>query len=1473
MNCAHSEPRRRRHVYRNLMDALERRTLLSAYTYSTLAAFDGLNGSTPFGNELTVDSHGDLFGTTQEGGANNSGLIFEIPAATNTIVPIASFAGGTGPSNPVGNLLIDSAGNIFGAAGGGVDGFGTVYVIPHGTHSIATIATFDGSTEGAFPIGLAEDSAGNLYGVTQNGGTGSDGTVFEIPKGSGTLALLATFDAGNGSVPEGNLLIDSAGNIFGTTEQGGAGNGTVFEIPASAGSLTTLAAFNSSGTNGSEPFGDLVMDAQGDLFGTAQFGGISDAGPNTDGMVFELAKGSGTITPVAEFTQDTGYNPFTGLLMDAAGNLFGTTSSGGINQGGTIFEVPAGTDTLSIIASLPGPNGNVASGLAIDSAGDLFGLTEGDEIPSDLGTVFELSPTQATHLAFSAQPAATVSGQTLPDFSVEVLDSSGRVISSDDSAVTLTIVAGPTGVSFSGATTVNAIDGVATFTGVSISPAGHYTLEASDGTLTAASSSLVNITPSPLTALAPFDTGTGGSPVGNLVMDSHGDLFGTTSSGGQHGDGEIYELAFGAGTLTPLAAFSTATGTSPVGALVMDSAGDLFGVAKSGGENSSGTVFELPAGSGTITALASFTGAVPTGGLVMDSSGNFFGITTTGGGSSDGTLFELAASSGTITTLASFTGITWSTNPGPPVMDSAGDLIGATPTGGRFGDGTIFEFFASSQALSTVASFSGGIGITPQSLVADSAGNIYGITTSGGANSLGTLFILPAGSANVGVLASFDSSTGSPISMGADSHGNLVGAASADGGTLFEFPADSGSITAVAAMDSSTGTSPVGVFVDAAGNLFGIANSGGQNGTGTVFRLALAPANHIAITAVPVSGDADQNLSDITVAVEDADGYPITSDDSSVTLSIVSGPQGAVLVGDATAVAQGGVATFSGLSLPVAGTYTLIASNGILPVATSESFIVNPGAATQLAFTASPSDSGAGGLGVTTVAVEDAEGNIVTSDQSTVTLSVGGDNGTLLGTLSEPAVNGVATFGDLAIDTPGTFTLLASDGGLGGATTNSFVITPATASQLAFTIAPSSVVAGGLGTVVVAREDAFGNVISSGAASLVTLSLSAGGPLGGTLMAHTAQGIADFTDLFIEAAGTYTLTASAQGLSAAVSDSFVITPIAPAVNSVKLAFSVRPSNATAGSTLGAFAVTIEDSHGRITSDDSDVTLSIASGPNGSQLLGSYVVPAENGLASFRGISLQTAGTYTLFASDTTLGTATSAKFVILPAAPAQLTFVQNPANAAAGTVISPAVSVAVTDAFGNLVTNSKAAIALVVDTHPDGASLKGTVSAALKGGIATFNNLSLTTAGTYTLQAAGFSLVAVSQSFAIAPAVAAKLVFLQQPVAAAPGANITPAIAVAVEDRFGNIATGSSSVVTLSISSGPHGGSLTGASSATVQNGVAVFDFLALPVAGTYKLKASGAGLSAVSGSFVIAGAVGALPGFLGAFWAPGFGL
>jgi len=313
-------------------------------------------------------------------------------------------------AGPFAGLVRDPSGNLYGTTTkGGTSsncpgGCGTVFelVNSYGTRSEKVLYSFTGSGgDGGYPdAGLIIDASGNLYGTTSQGGTNDYGTVFQLVYSSSTgtytenVLYSFTQSGGDGAQPLG-LVMDASGNLYGTTTGGGTNDvGTVFELVYSSGTYSekVLHSFTNSGGDGANPAG-LVMDASGNLYGTTTFGGTS-----LYGTVFELVNSSGTYSEkvLYSFTNsggDGGY-PYAGLLRDLVGNLYGTTQIGGTNDAGTVFELvySSGTYTEKVLYSFTNSGGDGAypdAGLVRDPSGNLYGTTnEGGT--NGYGTVFEL---------------------------------------------------------------------------------------------------------------------------------------------------------------------------------------------------------------------------------------------------------------------------------------------------------------------------------------------------------------------------------------------------------------------------------------------------------------------------------------------------------------------------------------------------------------------------------------------------------------------------------------------------------------------------------------------------------------------------------------------------------------------------------------------------------------------------------------------------------------------------------------------------------------------------------------------------------------------------------------------------------------------------------------------------------------------------------------------------------------------------
>ncbi|HEX5632446.1 MAG TPA: Ig-like domain-containing protein, partial [Gemmatimonadales bacterium] len=589
------------------------------------------------------------------------------------------------------------------------------------------------------------------------------------------------------------------------------------------------------------------------------------------------------------------------------------------------------------------------------------------------------------------------------------------------------------------------------------------------------------------------------------------------------------------------------------------------------------------------------------------------------------------------------------------------------------------------------------------------------------------------------------------------------------------------------------------------------------------------------------------------VEARDALGNRVTTFTQAITLAIDDNPGSGALGGTVTVGAVQGLATFTNVyvSRPGAG-YTLLASSGNLAV-TSAAFDVTPGPAGRLVFLTQPSTVVAGSAlsPAVQVEVQDGLGNRVTSSTAPITIVLGSNPGsaTLGGTATVNAVAGVATFGTLSVSAAGTgYTLAASSAGLANATSAAFNVTARPATQLAFSVQPSTAAAGTAiaPPIRVEVRNAIGERVT-GSTAPVTLALGAnpgGSTLSGTLTVNAIDGVATFSTVSLNRPATgYTLTASSAGLTGTTSTTFDITAGAPG----RLVFLAQPSTSAAGVALSpAVQVEIQDALGnRVTSSSAAVTVSLANNPGNSALQGTTVVSASGGVATFTNLSLTAVGTgYTLAATSAGVAGATSSAFNVTPGTPTRLTVLAQPSNVVAGAAITPAVQFEIEDAFGNRATQFNGTVGVALGANPGGATLSGTTSVTASSGVATFGNVRLDRTGTgYTLAASSAGLTGVTTtSFSVTPAAAAALRYVVQPTSTSAGATISPPVQVEVIDAFGNRVSTSGTSVSVALGTNPTGATLNGTTSASTTTGLASFATLSVSAAGSgYTLAATSA--------------------------------
>lgn len=693
-------------------------TMTPAGTLTTLLSFSGAGGmgAYPKGGLIQLRD-GRFFGTTFAGGATDNGTVFVLTtdgtAGGTNLNTLVAFTGNAGPyhgSSPLGALVQGADGNLYGTTysttlGLQSFGFGTVFKLtPAGVFS--TFATF-GQNNGAQPAaGLVIGGDGNFYGTTFSAGGFGFGTVFRLTPG-GVLTTLVNFTGSgvNGSEPVAGLFENTDGNFYGTTAEGGSGDlGTVFKV-SPGGDLTTIRSFGFAGgglafgeaprsgivrgadgmlygatagsifklnaedslsivtetytLNGAATHGELAQDSAGNFYGTVRQGGVLGLG-----SIFRSTP-AGVLTKLLEFTGNGATNkgayPQSGLVRGSDGNFYGTSSSGGAANWGTVFKVTTdGTQAGTTLTTLAHFSGTPAAPQTFQNTAP---ITITNNLPSSP------YPSQITVPALTAGIAkvrVTLNGlgHTYPDdVRVLLVSPSGRQVqimsgagfSHDVTALDLTFDDAAGGFL---STTLPLTSGTFRPTSTDTSnfpapaPAGPYatTLGTFAGDTAAGTWSLyvhdrfATVDQGVISGgwsleLTPEDT-RGGNPSG-VVEGGDGNFYGVTAAGGANGLGTVFKVT-PAGVLTTLLDFGAGNGSIPVATLLKDADGSFYGTTTYGGAFDAGTVFKVTPG-GVLTTLLEFTeaenGRPSRGALIRGSDGNLYG--TKSGSDTGGAVYRV----------------------------------------------------------------------------------------------------------------------------------------------------------------------------------------------------------------------------------------------------------------------------------------------------------------------------------------------------------------------------------------------------------------------------------------------------------------------------------------------------------------------------------------------------------------------------------------------------------------------------------------------------------------------------------------------------------------------------------------------------------------------------------------------------------------------------------------------------------------
>ncbi len=628
--------------------------------FTVLKSFSSQSGDYYPVGSLVQNSSGALFGVTfTTVGSSGSGSVYRINPDGSGYTVLRRFDGSVDGGSPRGSLLLASNGILYGttSAGGG-SGYGTVFRINQDGSDFQVLHRFSGGSDGAGPVsGLIQGSNGALYGTTfgirtfsniQNGGT-----IYRInPDGTGYV-VLRKLGGPDGILPDGPLLEGIDGAFYGTTTRAGSTDGgTLFKINADGSGFAVVRNLNGNGQSPS-PGRNLAQTSDGTLYSAS------------GSIVYSIKPDGSSYTVLINFAANPdGANPRSSLLQASDGTFYGTTHQGGPANAGVIFKLNADGGGFSVLKSFTGSDGRGPVGKLIQgSDGALYGVTR--ERGNNLyGTIYKINPDG--------------SGFTVLK---HLTDAEGR---NPDEGV----IQGHDG----------ALYGVA-----------------SGGSGNAGTVFRLNPDGSNFTVLKNFAGGSEGiSPSSGLLQASDGALYGTTLQGGifdSNGNsfGTIYKLNPDGSGFTVLKRFFPLEGIFPRGTLIQGLDGALYGAAITGGANNGGTVFKTNTNGSNFTVLKSFTssaeGSNPAVGLVQGSTGVLYGQTERGGSNGAGTIFRLLPNGTDFTVLRNLDETSDGANPSGRLTIQRSP---ASATTLRLNAGGTTYSTASGNVFSADGSFTGG---------------------------------------------------------------------------------------------------------------------------------------------------------------------------------------------------------------------------------------------------------------------------------------------------------------------------------------------------------------------------------------------------------------------------------------------------------------------------------------------------------------------------------------------------------------------------------------------------------------------------------------------------------------------------------------------------------------------------------------------------------------------------------------------
>lgn len=767
----------------------------SSAPYAVLHHFQSGPGAARFA--LVADGDGNVFGTTEKGGASDGGTIFKMKTDGTGFQVLHEFRGGaTDGKMPQAALTIDNAGNLYGTTylGGQAAGTGggTVFTIRTDGSGFELLHVFSGSDAIGPGAALALKS-GMLYGTTY-----WIGALFAVRIDGTGFRILHRFTGGttDGESPQGPVTADDAGNLYGTTVLGGSyrnsypgSGGTLFTIKTDGTGYQILHSFNPP-VDGNNPSCLLLLDGAGHIYGNTFVGGNGSAvfGPgtifraNVDGTDFQV------IHTFSNATADPKYPGAAMVLDTATGTLYGSTFGGGstaCQDGcGGIFSIATNGTGLTILHTFVSATegSHALAGLVLAGSDDLVGITR-DTGPFNGGAIFKIGKAGTGFQVLRAFPASGGDGSRPFPSALLALTASG--------------------------------DLVGTTTGGGAASLGTIFKMKADGT--------------GFQVLHSFVEAEGWGPWGGVTLDGAGNIYGTANLGGHGcslGCGTVFAMNDDGSNYRVLHAFSNTDGSGPRASLWYDGSSFLYGTTEGGGTSSKGTVFRVRTDGTDFQVLHSFAGGPSDGSylrarLIPDGTGYLYGTTYQGGASDAGTVFRIKTDGSGFALLHSFAsdGSEGKWLESELVLGPSSTLYGIAAYGSSCG--AVFKLQTDGSGFQVVKSLTCPIETGPRypsgGLALDASGNLYGATMQGGIADGPTVFTLKTDGTGFQVLHAFE---GTPR----DGSGNV--------------------------------SSPI---LDSAGTLYGTTRDGGSAGFGIVFRMPPAPTPRVASFS-PIKGGAGTSV-------------------------------------------------------------------------------------------------------------------------------------------------------------------------------------------------------------------------------------------------------------------------------------------------------------------------------------------------------------------------------------------------------------------------------------------------------------------------------------------------------------------------------------------------------------------------------------------------------------------------------------